>query len=545
MLVDKVRDKIKSVLDKFGEELESFKVERAPENFGELASNVAFLLAKKLKKNPREIAERIALEFEKDESFDKCEVAGPGFLNFVLSRSEHVKVIEKILDEGENYGRSEKKHMKVQFEFASANPTGPLTVGHGRQAVIGDVLSRIYSFLGYEVQKEMYINDAGRQIDLLGYSLWIRYNQLLGVEGLEIPEDGYRGEYLVDMARELIEEIGERYKNVWNDEVREFFKSYALERNLKSMKATLKRLGIEFDNYFSEKSLIEDGTVDEVLRILNEKGHIYEKDGAVWFRASNFIDDSDKVLVKSDGSFTYFLTDIAYHLNKFRRGFDRIYDIFGSDHHGHEPRLQAALKALGIPDGFLKVIFHQYVTLKRGREIVKMSTRKGEFVTLDELIDAVGVDAVRYFFCMMDPNTHLNFDMELATKKSEDNPVYYIQYSYARIRSIFRKSEEKGIKFEPGKGLEKLGNSKERTLTLSLAFFPQALEEAAEEFAPNKLTNYLVDLAARFHSFYTENVVLDPENPELSQGRLNLCKAVEIVMRNALNLLGVSCPERM
>ena len=546
MLTTTVTKRIRNVLQELNlKEMPQFRVEMAPEGFGELATNAAFLASKELRKPPREVADIIVEKLSGDPLFEKCETAGPGFVNFWISWKVYTDVVMKIIEEGEGYGRQPPKKERIQFEFASVNPTGPITVGHGRQAVIGDVLARIFEWNGYDVQREMYINDAGRQIDLLAYSLWVRYNELLGAEGLEIPEDGYKGEYLVDLARKLVEEVKYAYKERWDDETRAFFRHYALGSMLSSMKATLRSIGIEFDEYFSESSLIEDGTVKEVLDLLEEKGYTYEKDGAVWFRVSSLIDEDDKVLVRSDGSPTYFLTDIAYHLNKCRRGFSRVYDIWGSDHHGHEPRMRAAMKALGIPDSFFNVIFHQYVTLKRSGEVVKMSTRRGEFVTLDELVEAVGVDAVRYFFSMIDANTHLNFDMDLALKKSEENPVYYVQYSHARIRSIFKKASEKGFSFMPGKGLESLGNEKERALVLQLSVFPKVLEDAARVFATNKLTGYLENLASKFHSFYTDNLVLDPENPEVSHGRLNLCKAAEIVMKNALGILGVSAPERM
>lgn len=546
MIIAEVYERIKNILEEMGiKEIPPFRVEIAPEGFGELATNAAFLVSRELRRPPRELGEVIAKKLAEDPLFEKCEVAGPGFVNFWISWDCYANVMKKIIEEGADYGKHVSKGERVQFEFASVNPTGPITVGHGRQAVIGDVLANLFEWYGYEVQREMYINDAGRQIDLLAYSLWVRYNEVLGVEGLEIPEDGYKGEYLIDLAKKLVGEVGDFYREVWNEDAKAFFRDYALHAMLSSMKTTLRSIGVEFDNYFSESSLIKDGTVREVLEILSEKGYVYEKDGAIWFKVSEFIDESDKVLVRSDGSPTYFLTDIAYHLNKFRRGFSRVFDIWGSDHHGHEPRMKAAMKALDIPDGFFNVVFHQYVTLKKGGEVVKMSTRRGEFVTLDELVEAVGVDAVRYFFSMIDANTHLNFDIDLAMKKSEENPVYYVQYSHARIRSIFRKASEKGFSFEPGRGLEKLGNEKERSLALQLSIFPRVLEEAANAFATNKLTGYLETLASKFHSFYTENLVLDPENPEVSHGRLNLCRATEVVMKNAFKLLGVSAPERM
>ncbi|AAD36169.1 arginyl-tRNA synthetase [Thermotoga maritima MSB8] len=546
MLVNAIRQKVSEVISKaYGSEIE-FEVEIPPrKEFGDLSTNVAMKLAKTLKKNPREIAQEIVKSLDEDPSFDRIEIMGPGFINFFLSNELLRGVVKTVLEKKDEYGRENVGNgMKVQFEYGSANPTGPFTVGHGRQIIIGDVLSEVYKELGYDVTREMYINDAGKQIRLLAQSLWARYNQLLGVEK-EIPEGGYRGEYLVDIARDLVNEIGDRYKDLWNEEVEEFFKQTALNRILSSMKDTLEKIGSSFDVYFSEKSLIEDGTVEEVLKLLKNKDVVYEKDGAVWLKVSAFIDEEDKVLVRSDGTYTYFMTDIAYHYKKYKRGFRKVYDIWGSDHHGHIPRMKAAMKALDIPDDFFNVILHQFVTLKRGGEIVRMSTRAGEFVTLDELLDEVGRDATRYFFAMVDPNTHMVFDIDLAKAKSMDNPVYYVQYAHARIHNLFSNAEKKGVKFEEGKHLELLGNEEERVLMRNLGMFNTALKEVAQMFAPNRLTNYLQSLAESFHAFYTKHVIVDPENPELSNARLNLALATGIVLRKGLKLIGVSAPERM
>ncbi|AIY87227.1 MULTISPECIES: arginine--tRNA ligase [unclassified Thermotoga] len=546
MLVNAIRQKVSEVISKaYGSEIE-FEVEIPPrKEFGDLSTNVAMKLAKTLKKNPREIAQEIVKSLDEDPSFDRIEIMGPGFINFFLSNELLRGVVKTVLEKKDEYGRENVGNgMKVQFEYGSANPTGPFTIGHGRQIIIGDVLSEVYKELGYDVTREMYINDAGKQIRLLAQSLWARYNQLLGVEK-EIPEGGYRGEYLVDIARDLVNEIGDRYKDLWNEEVEEFFKQTALNRILSSMKDTLEKIGSSFDVYFSEKSLIEDGTVEEVLKLLKNKDVVYEKDGAVWLKVSAFIDEEDKVLVRSDGTYTYFMTDIAYHYKKYKRGFRKVYDIWGSDHHGHIPRMKAAMKALDIPDDFFNVILHQFVTLKRGGEIVRMSTRAGEFVTLDELLDEVGRDATRYFFAMVDPNTHMVFDIDLAKAKSMDNPVYYVQYAHARIHNLFSNAEKKGVKFEEGKHLELLGNEEERVLMRNLGMFNTALKEVAQMFAPNRLTNYLQSLAESFHAFYTKHVIVDPENPELSNARLNLALATGIVLRKGLKLIGVSAPERM
>ncbi|MCD6552038.1 arginine--tRNA ligase [Thermotoga sp.] len=546
MLVNMVSERVeKAVSEQYGTAVD-FEVEIPPrKEFGDLSTNVAMKLAKQLKRNPREIAQEIVGVLNEDSIFDRIEVMGPGFINFFFSNRTLQEVVKTILEQREEYGSENVgKGLKVQFEYGSANPTGPFTVGHGRQIVIGDVLSAVFKELGYDVTREMYINDGGKQIKLLAQSLWARYNQLLGVEK-EIPEGGYRGEYLVDIAKELVNEIGDRYKGVWNEEVEEFFKSVALNRILSSMKNTLERMGSSFDVYYSEMSLIEDGTVEEVLKILREKNLVYEKDGALWLKVSAFVEEDDKVLVRSDGTYTYFMTDIAYHYKKYRRGFARVYDIWGSDHHGHIPRMKAAMKALDIPDDFFNVILHQFVTLRRGGETVRMSTRAGEFITLDELLDEVGKDATRYFFAMVDPNNHMVFDIDLAKAKTMDNPVYYVQYAHARISNLFLNAEKKGVEFEEGKNLDLLGNEEERTLMRNLGMFTCVLKEVVKMFAPNRLTNYLQMLSESFHVFYTKHVIVAPENRALSNARLNLALATKIVLKKGLELLGVSAPERM
>jgi len=521
-----------------------FEVEVPPEGFGDFSTNAALIGAKHAKRQPMELAERIAEKLKGEDVFDSVEVARPGFINFKLSRKAYVDVLRQIIV-NEAYPIRKSEPLRVQFEYGSANPTGPFTVGHGRQLVIGDVLSNVFRELGYEVTREMYINDAGRQISLLAKSLWVRYNQLLGSQDLDIPEDGYRGEYLIDIAKKLLKEVGDVYKDRWDSETERFFKRYAVENILANMKEDLNSLECEFDVYFSETSLIEDGTVRKVLEFLREKGFIYEKDGAVWLKVSHFVEDDDKVLIKSDGSYTYFLTDIAYHFNKYSRGFHKVYDIWGSDHHGHIPRMVAAMRALGIEDGFFNVILHQFVTLKRGEEIVRMSTRAGEFVTLRQLIEEVGKDAARYFFAMIDPNTHMVFDLELAKTRSMDNPVYYVQYAHARICSLFEQAKSKSITFNRNSDLELLDDPAEFAVIRRLDMFEDALHEVEKTLSPNKLTQYLEALAYDFHSFYTKCLVLDPDNPRLSNARLNLAYATLLVLKKGLSLLRVSAPERM
>lgn len=539
IVFERVRDALKSLGLSY-----CFEIDVPPEGFGDLSTNAALVGARHAKRPPMELAQQLVERLRGLEIFDSVEIAKPGFINFRLSKKAYLNVLREII-RNEGYPIEKRKRMKVQFEYGSANPTGPFTVGHGRQLVIGDVLSNVFEELGYEVTREMYINDAGRQINLLAKSLWVRYNQLLGVQGLEIPEDGYRGEYLIDIATKLVQQVGNAYKNRWDSETERFFKTYAVQSILSSMKEDLSLLDCSFDVYFSETSLIEDGTVQNVLEILREKGFIYDKDGAVWLKVSQFVEDDDKVLIKSDGSYTYFLTDIAYHFNKYKRGFEKVYDIWGSDHHGHIPRMVAAMKALAIEDGFFNVILHQFVTLKRGDEIVRMSTRAGEFVTLRQLVEEVGKDATRYFFAMIDPNTHMIFDLELAKAKSMDNPVYYVQYAHARICSLFEQAKIKSIHFCKGSDLELLEDPSEFAVIRRLDLFEDTLYTVEKTLAPNKLTQYLEALAYDFHSFYTKCLVLDPENPKLSNARLNLAYATLLVLRKGLSLLKVSAPERM
>jgi len=538
-----VHDLVEKVLSEFGLSYQ-FEVEVPPEGFGDFSTNAALIGAKQAKRNPMELAEKIAEKLKGEDVFDSVEVARPGFINFRLSRKAYVDVLRQIIS-NEAYPIRKSEPMKIQFEYGSANPTGPFTVGHGRQLVIGDVLSNVFKELGHDVTREMYINDAGRQINLLAKSLWVRYNQLLGSQDLEIPEDGYRGEYLIDIAKKLLKEVGDVYKDRWDSETERFFKRYAVENILANMKEDLNSLECEFDVYFSETSLIEDGTVQKVLEFLRKKGFIYEKDGAVWLKVSHFVEEEDKVLIKSDGSYTYFLTDIAYHFNKYQRGFHKVYDIWGSDHHGHIPRMIAAMKALDIEDGFFNVILHQFVTLKRGEEIVRMSTRAGEFVTLRQLVEEVGKDATRYFFAMIDTSTHMVFDLELAKARSMDNPVYYVQYAHARICSLFEQAKNKSINFNKNSDLELLDDPAEFAVVRRLDLFEDSLHEVEKTLSPNKLTQYLEALAYDFHSFYTKCLVLDPNNPRLSNARLNLAYATLLVLKKGLSLLRVSAPERM
>ncbi len=543
MIKHKIHSLLKSILSEYDVDVD-FVVEVPPSQFGDFSSNVAMVSAKHLKKPPIEIARNIVEKLKNYPMFDEISIAGPGFINFKVSKTYYVDFLESFLRKGKEVWNLKNKNYKIILEYGSANPTGPFTVGHGRQIIIGDVLANVFKFYGYDVFKEVYINDAGRQIKLLAKSIWARYNQLLR-EDEPIPEDGYRGDYIIDIAKIVLEKEGEKYKKVWDDSVEELFKKYALETMMGSFNQTFEKLGSTFDNFYSERTLIEDGTVDEILRILKEHNLTYESEGALWFKVSEFEKDSDKVLIKSDGSYTYFLTDIAYHYRKFKRGFDKAIDIMGSDHHGHIPRMYASMKALGIPEDFLVFLLHQFVTLKRGNEIVKMSTRAGEFVTLDELIDEVGKDATRYFFSMVDINTHLNFDLELAKSASNDNPVYYVKYAYARICSLFENAKEKNIEFKLGENIELLTKDEESQIIKEISTFDDTIERVVERLSPHYLTDYLENLASKFHKYYSENKIVDPNNAELSNARLNLAYGVRNVLRIGLELLGIEAPERM
>jgi len=391
----------------------------------------------------------------------------------------------------------------------------------------------------------MYLNDAGRQMKLLSYSLWVRYNEILGSK-YEIPEDGYRGDYLIDTAKKVLNKYGEKFKDKWDEETEDIFRKEVLEDMLKNMLETLEKINVNFDVVFSEQLLFKNKMVEKTLNDLKSKGYVYEKDDAVWFKVSDLIDENDKVLIRSKDSMpTYFCDDIAYHYYKYLRGFDRVIDIMGSDHHGHIPRMMASIQALGLPEDFLKIILHQFVNVKKGQEIIKMSTRSGEFFTLEDLIQNVGKDAVRYFFAMVDPDTTLNFDIDLAIKKSNENPVYYVQYAHARICSIFKEAQKRGIEYELFLGLENLKEDEEKLLMRELSLFTNVLTKAVIQNKPNLLTQYLERVASRFHHFYNNLSVLNAENYELIQGRLNLCHATKIVIARGLSILGVKAPQSM
>ena len=529
-------------LEVFKVDPKDFSVGIPPENFGDYSSNIAMVNAKNLKMAPKQIAEKLSESLKKETWFKEITIAGPGFMNFNLSKFVYLKTLSDALREVKLPKVKDGK--KIQFEFVSANPTGPLTVGHGRQAIIGDVLSRVYQSVGYDVTREYYFNDAGRQMRMLGHSLWVRYEELYGKDA-EFEEDDYRGEYLVEVSEKFASEYGDAYVDKWDEEIQRTFTAYAREKMFEWIKKTLYDVDVNFDVYFSESSLYKNGTTDDVMRMLKDGDFVYEKDGTTWFAVSKILpNEEDRVIVRKTGEPTYFFSDIAYMLDKYRRGFDKVFYIWGADHHGYIPRMQAAARALNLPNGFFNVIIHQFVTLKSGNEIVKMSKRQGKFTTLEELVKRVGKDAARYFFAMLDPNTHLVFDVDLAESKKMDNPVYYIQYAYARISSLIENARTKDVNWNDS-SLENLGNSAEISILREMAEFPEVILSIIKENKPQKLCNYAYSLAEKFHSYYNSNKVVDVENPQLSADRINLCLGVQNVLEKVLSLLGVSAPKSM
>ncbi|GIO94396.1 MULTISPECIES: arginine--tRNA ligase [Paenibacillus] len=514
---------------------------------GDLATNAAMQLTRIAKKNPRQIAEAILEHLDTAKaSIEKAEIAGPGFINFTLNKSYLYPVVALVHEQGERYGRVDiGQGRKVQVEFVSANPTGSLHLGHARGAAVGDALCNVLDYAGYEVTREYYINDAGNQVVNLCKSLEARYLQELGQEA-EMPEDGYHGEDIKGFAKELVAEKGDSLLAMNPGERTAFFRQFGLEKELDKIKRDLNRFRVHFDEWFSETSLYEDGLVEKSLEELKAKGEAYEKDGAVWLRTTDYGDDKDRVLVKNDGTYTYLTPDIAYHRNKYERGYDRIINIWGADHHGYIPRMKAAMEALGNDPEKLTVLIAQMVSLFQNGEKVKMSKRTGKAVTMEDLMDEVGVDAIRYFFTMRSMDSHLDFDMDLAVSTSNENPVFYVQYAHARICSVFRQAEEQGIALLPLSevNLGVLTAEHEYDILRKIGELPQEVSVAAENYAPHRIIRYVYELASLFHSYYKAQRVIT-EDAEQTQARLALLGAVRTVIANVLRLVGVSAPERM
>ncbi|MBQ3693300.1 MAG: arginine--tRNA ligase [Synergistaceae bacterium] len=520
------------------------------EGHGDRAANVAMRLARPLRMNPKDIAAKIAVNLNSD-VIDRTEIAGPGFVNVFLSGKFYAEVISDILEQGMNYGSVNLgQGKKVQVEFVSANPTGPLHIGHGRGAAVGDSVARILKFTGWDVQREYYVNDSGLQIDTLGRSTQARYFELLNHES-HFPENGYKGAYIYDLAQEIIDSEGRKFIDVPESESLNYFKKYAAEKIMSGIKADLEEFRVSFDKFFPEGYLHENGLVKSAMEDLKSRGYAYEHDGALWFKTEDTIgDDKDRVLIRANGIPTYFASDIAYHRNKFiTREFERVIDVWGADHHGYIARVKAAIKAMGKnPDDF-DVLLIQLVNLIREGKIVTMSTRAGEFITLRDVLDEAGTDATRFFFLMRRSDSQLDFDLDLAKKQGNENPVYYVQYAHARIAGVLREFQNRGGRLEsinPSEIPESIFDDRNaRDLADALSYYPEEIAQASRELAPQTVTGYVLNLAGIFHAFYNTNRILDEPDEKISLGRINLIMAAKIVIASCLNLLGVSSPERM
>ena len=545
---------------------------------GDFASNLALILAKPAQLNPRELALKIIAALPKDDAVTKVELAGPGFINFFINPNSQYQIVSQIHTQGNDYGLSKVgAGKKVQVEFVSANPTGPLHVGHGRGAAYGSVVADLLQAVCFDVHSEYYVNDAGRQMDILAASVWLRYLEACG-ETVTFPSNAYRGDYVRDIAKNIyldssndyrrpmelvlenapldepdggdkdlyIDAIIERTKTLLGSQYRDFFQ-IGLENILDDIKDDLQEFGVNYQQWFSERDLMDDGSVQKALARLEAGGHLYQQDGATWFASSQLGDEKDRVVVRENGQYTYFASDIAYHMNKLDRGFDQIIDIWGADHHGYVPRVRAAIQALGADESKLKVLLVQFAVLYRGEERVQMSTRSGEFVTLRELRSEVGKDAARFFYVMRRSEQHMDFDLKLATSKSNENPVFYVQYAYARVCSVLRQLEEKGFTRNIALGMENLTlltEEHEIALLSTLARYPEVLEKAALQYEPHQLIHYLRDVAHEFHTYYNAHQFL-VEEATVRDARLNLVCAIKQVLANGLGLLNINTPESM
>ena len=508
------------------------------EGFGDYSSNIALKLAKILKKAPIEIAKSIANHPNTSENVFTLSSSEPGFVNFHISNDYYLKILKQIISESENFGKKKKLNQSANVEFVSSNPTGPLTVGHGRQAILGDMVSNILTWNGYDVTREYYYNDAGKQMRVLAESCYAKYAQQIGKKA-EIPENGYVGTYLDEIAEKIINKHGKDLESG-----NPIFRDFTEKEIFANIKNTLDSIGIKFDVFTKEGTFYENGAIEDVLKILKEKNLSYEKDGAVWFKTSNLNKEEDKVLVKSSGEPTYRLPDIAYHADKVDRGFDLIVDIFGADHIDTYPDVILGLKCLDKKTDHIKVVIHQFVTIKKSGEIVKMSTRKANFITLDELKDELSSDIIRYFFIMRGANSHLDFDLDLAKDESEKNPVYYLQYANARISNLLKRYD-KEIPLDSKIDYSQLQEKDEIALAKLLSEFPSKMEHVLHSLEPRKIATYLEEVAAAYHKFYGNHKVINPQNTDLSSARKKLCEATKIILTNGLSILGISAPERM
>lgn len=512
---------------------------------GDYATNIAMQLTKLAKKPPRAIAEAILENLDTSGTvIEKIEIAGPGFMNISTRKDYLVDVVKAVLTQGADYGRSNAgAGEKIQVEFVSANPTGDLHLGHARGASVGDSLCNVLDYAGYDVSREYYINDAGNQINNLAYSLEARYKQALG-QDTAMPEDGYHGQDIIDIAKDMATEHGDALLQKTDEERFAFFRSHGLKVELAKLQQDLADFRVKFDEWYSETSLYENGKIEVALDKLRANGHVFEEEGATWFRSTTFGDDKDRVLIKNDGSFTYLMPDVAYHEDKIARGFDKLINIWGADHHGYIPRMKAAIQALGYDRETLEVGVIQMVQLYKDGEKMKMSKRTGKAVTMRELVEEVGLDAVRYFFAMRSADSHMDFDLDLAVSQSNENPVFYAQYAHARISSILRSAEEQGFRASDAQ-LNLLQAEKEIDVLKKMGDFPQVVADAAKIRSPHRIATYIQELAAAFHSFYNAEKVLDASNEDMTRARLALITAVRTTIANALRLIGVSAPEKM
>jgi len=547
---------------------------------GDFACNIAMRLAKAAKSKPRDLAEKIVEHLPESHLIDSVEIAGPGFINFAVTQTAYQRLIADILSAGEAYGKSDYgQQKKVQIEFVSANPTGPLHVGHGRGAAYGAVVANLLKAVGYDVSKEYYVNDAGRQMDILAASVWLRYLVLCG-ETIVFPSNGYKGAYIVDIANTLFVQHSNEFQKSWAEVIADVpadegvdggdkeahidglidkaksllghahYRSVfgaGLNSILTDIREDLAEFGVVFDEWFSERSLMESNDVTKAMEKLTDNNYLYEKDGAQWFRSTDFGDEKDRVVMRDNGQTTYFASDIAYHLNKFERGFEKCLDIWGADHHGYVSRVKGSIKAMGKDPDALDVLLVQFAVLYKDGQKMQMSTRSGEFVTLRELREDVGNDAARFFYVMRKCEQHLDFDLDLAKSKSNENPVYYIQYAHARICSVLRELEEKGFSYDVAiaeKSLDKLSNEHEQTLLGVMSRFPEIVESAALNYEPHQVPHYLRELANNFHTYYNAHKFI-VEDESLRNARLHLICGVRQILRNGLALIGVSAPEAM
>ncbi len=523
------------------------------ENFGDLSTPIAMTLAKYLKMPPRKIAEDITNNIrlhvsDYNEIFQDINIAGPGFINFVFSKNFICKEFKRLLIERDSFFIEDiGKGRRVQIEFVSANPTGPLHLGHGRGAALGNALSNLLAEAGYKIEKEYYINDAGRQVKLLGLSVYAKYMQLLGID-YPFPEDGYKGGYIEELAKEFKNSQESKVKHLKDEELLKEITDFSYKKMLKEIKRDLEDFGVFFDSWQSEQDLYQKGEIIEAINDLKNRGYIYEKDGAVWFKSSEFKDDKDRVVIKKDGEYTYFAPDIAYHRKKIERGFEEIIDIWGADHHGYVPRIEAVIQALGYPKEHLKVLLVQMVTLLRGGRPVQMSKREGEFITLREVINEIGADTTKFLFLTRRADSHLEIDIEIAKAQSHENPVFYVQYAHARINSIFEKARQEATFYWQGAEETnfkcELFNNDEIRIIKKLLLYPMIFRNAVLTHEPHRITFYLQELAGMFHPYYQKYRVIS-DDIEVSKARLALCSAIQMVIRHGLKILGVNAPEKM